>query len=71
MARLTENQEEIAVGTADGFYLMYWKKLSTSYSERQAYERVEKIHEKHFGRKRYASWDSFRVLKNRRLKNEQ
>ena len=34
----------------------------------KAYEAVEKEYEHHYGKRRYASYDSFRVVMNRKLK---
>jgi hypothetical protein len=51
-------------GFSEKFY-DYSKKTKTY---REAYEKTEKIYEKNFGKRRYSSYDSFRVVMNRKMK---
>lgn len=45
----------------------YYCKEAPSYE--QAYEKTEKEYEQNFGKRRYSSYDSFRVTKNRKNKS--
>ena len=57
------------LSTPDGFTARYYSLLAHCDSNAAAYEAVENEHKWLFGRRRYSSFDSFRVVKNRKLKN--
>lgn len=56
--------------TASGFDELFFDKLKTSSTHIEAYEKAEGIHESIFGKRRYKEYDSFRISKSQRLKNE-
>tara|TARA_R110002153_G_scaffold70085_2_gene184589 strand:+ start:412 stop:624 length:213 start_codon:yes stop_codon:yes gene_type:complete len=52
-----------------GFEKRFYKNCQTTKSNEQAYEKTEKEYEKYFLKRRYASYDSFRVTKNKKIRN--
>ncbi len=51
-----------------GFTEQFWEATRTSRTNRAAYEIVEARHAAIFGVRKYASYDSFRTVRNRRIK---
>lgn len=58
--------EIIKLITVDGFIEAFWVEVRLCKTQQDAYEKVETIYEKEFGRRRYASFDSFRVVRDRK-----
>jgi hypothetical protein len=52
----------------DGFITEFWRKASTSNTYEEAYEKLEREYIELFGERRYASYDSFRVIRDRKAK---
>tara|TARA_R110001606_G_scaffold396298_1_gene570164 strand:- start:1212 stop:1424 length:213 start_codon:yes stop_codon:yes gene_type:complete len=52
-----------------GFEKRFHKNCKDFKNYEQAYEETEKEYKKHFLKRRYASYDSFRVTKNRKIRN--
>jgi hypothetical protein len=66
MAMETNLMRELS--TVNGFIARYLQHLTTSDTQVAAYEITEKEYESIFNRRRYADYNSFRVVKNRRVK---
>jgi len=62
--------EILALLSPSGFENKFHKYCKSSKTYEQAYERVEKEYEQTFGKRRYSSYDSFRVTKNRKNRNK-
>jgi len=56
------------LSTVSGFIDRYIHHLATSDTQVAAYDLTEKEYESIFNRRRYADYNSFRVVKNRRVK---
>lgn len=54
--------------SAKGFEEKFHKNCKDTKTYVQAYEKTEKEYEEHFGKRRYSSYDSFRVVMNRKIK---
>jgi hypothetical protein len=61
--------EILALLSPSGFEKRFHKYCKTSRSYCEAYEKTEQDYESNFGKRRYASYDSFRVTKNRKNRN--
>lgn len=55
--------------TDDGFIEVYESQVKQARTYTQAYENTETMHEITFGHRRYSSYHSFEVVKNRKRKN--
>ena len=55
--------------TTNGFEKLYYKNCSKFKKYSQAYEETEKVYLKHFLKRRYKNYESFRVVKNRKKRN--
>ena len=53
-----------------GFEKRFHKNCRIINNYRTAYEMTEKTYQEHFGKRRYASYDSFRVTKNKKIRNK-
>ena len=62
--------EILALLSSNGFESRFHKNCKLSKTYEDAYELTEKEYESHFGNRRYASYDSFRVTKNRKNRNK-
>ena len=51
------------------FINLYEKNLSPRTSNKRAYEQAEKIHQRLTGHTRYSDYESFRSVKNKRVKS--
>ncbi len=51
-----------------GFEERFHSHCKTQKTYIKAYEETEKEYQDHFGKRRYASYDSFRVVMNRKMK---
>lgn len=54
--------------TTGGFIKRYMMNLKKCRTNEEAYEKTEEEFQKEFGVSKYSSYDSFRVVKNRRFK---
>ena len=61
--------EILALLSPAGFEKRFHKHCKNSKNYEQAYEQTEKEYEQNFGKRRYSSYDSFRVTKNRKNRN--
>ena len=52
----------------EGFAEAYYEFCKTSATNADAYERVEELHEKYFGKRKYSCFQSFTVLMSRKIK---
>lgn len=59
-------QHILALLTFDGFSQAYVRELHTSDTNEQAYEKVEAVYVKYYGRRKYAAFSSFKTLFSRR-----
>ena len=57
----------LELNTTEGFLMHYYRNLAVVQTPREAYLKTEEEHRNFFKKNRYASWDSFRVIKNRNL----
>tara|TARA_R110000765_G_C18450041_1_gene548236 strand:+ start:145 stop:366 length:222 start_codon:yes stop_codon:yes gene_type:complete len=62
--------EILALLSPSGFERKFHKNCNISKTYEDAYELTENEFEFNFGRRRYASYDSFRVTKNRKNRNK-
>lgn len=62
--------EILALLSPSGFEKRFHKHCKTCKTYEDAYEETEKEYESHFERRRYASYDSFRVTRNRKRRKE-
>lgn len=60
--------EVMALGTFKGFVAIYFKHLKNTKTNAEAYEYVEMLHKKFYGKRKYANFESFRIVKNRKIK---
>lgn len=61
--------EILALLSPSGFEKRFHKNCQTAKNYYEAYEKTEQEYEENFGKRRYASYDSFRVTKNRKNRN--
>ena len=61
--------EILALLSPAGFEKRFHKHCKNSKNYEHAYELTEKEYEQNFGKRRYSSYDSFRVTKNRKNRN--
>ena len=61
--------EILALLSPSGFERRFHKHCKETKNYEQAYEKTEKEYEASFGKRRYSSYDSFRVTKNRKIRN--
>tara|TARA_R110001583_G_scaffold8915_2_gene42106 strand:- start:641 stop:847 length:207 start_codon:yes stop_codon:yes gene_type:complete len=61
--------EILALLSPAGFEKRFHKYCKISRTYEDAYELTEDEYEKNFGKRRYSSYDSFRVTKNRKNRN--
>lgn len=54
--------------SAKGFDVEFFNNLKISKTHIEAYEKTEKLYHSYFGRNRYKSYDSYRKVRNLRLK---
>jgi hypothetical protein len=52
------------------FINLYEKNLSAQTSNKKAYEKAENIHKELTGHTRYSGYDSFKSVKNKRVKSK-
>ena len=57
------------LSTVEGFIERYFHNLGMCETQLDAYELTEKEHEQMFERRRYTCYDSFRVVKNRKVRS--
>lgn len=59
------------LNTFDGFLSEFYSRLqSTDLKAEQVYDSVEDDHEKFFGNRKYSSYESFRVMRARKIKKK-
>ena len=59
----------IKLTTVDGFIQEFWKMAQHCRTYNEAYEALENEYMGYFKRRRYASYDSFRTVRDRKNKN--
>jgi len=62
--------EILALLSPSGFEKRFYKNCKTAKNYETAYEITETEYETNFGKRRYSSYDSFRVTKNRKYRNK-
>jgi hypothetical protein len=67
---VTRKLIENATMTAEGFDDLFFEKLKDSRTHVEAYDKAEQKHFDTFGHNKYRDFDSFRVSKSKRLKND-
>lgn len=65
---LTDNQRRLL--TREGFIERYYSNCAYATSQ-EAYEATERQHEALTGRRKYKSWESFKVIKNKFIRSPQ
>lgn len=55
--------------SAEGFIKEFWKKTKNHKTMIAAYEELETEYQEFFGKRRYSDYDSFRVCRDRKIKN--
>lgn len=63
-----ENETIRQIATSSGFYEYYFKKLKEHLTEIDCFNEVNDLYFEYFGEYKYASYNSFRKLKNKHLK---
>ena len=58
----------IYIYSADGFVREFWDRSKEHKTLKGAYESVEQQHIKLFGKRKYSDYNSFRVCRDRKLK---
>jgi hypothetical protein len=68
---MTKNQTKEAMDllTSKGFDDLFFKKLADNVTHREAYDAAEQVYEKYWYRRKYKSFQSYRVSRDRRIKN--
>lgn len=61
--------EILALLSPSGFEKRFYKNCKSSKSYSEAYEKTEQEYESNFGKRRYSSYDSFRVTKNKKIRS--
>jgi hypothetical protein len=56
--------------TSKGFIDAFWEMLSYYCNHEEAYEAVERQYEAQFGKRKYASFESFRICRDKFLNKE-
>lgn len=57
--------------TTEGFIDSFWSMCIDYKTQEQAYEAVERLYERTFGKRRYSGFDSFRTIRDRFIKQKQ
>jgi hypothetical protein len=52
----------------DGFCKQFYLYCGDYQNQEQAYEATERLYSGYFGKRKYASWECFKELKNRKLR---
>jgi hypothetical protein len=60
--------EIIALLNPDGFDKRFWHLARESKTYQEAYEKLEEEYKKHFKKRRYAGYNSYRNSRDKRLK---
>lgn len=58
----------IRIYSATGFVREFWDKVKEHKTLKSAYESVEKEHVEIFGKRKYSDYNSFRVCRDRKIK---
>lgn len=58
----------IRIYSATGFVREFWDKVKDHKTLKSAYESVEKEHVEIFGKRKYSDYNSFRVCRDRKVK---
>jgi len=58
----------IRIYSATGFVREFWDKVKDHKTLKSAYESVEKEHIEIFGKRKYSDYNSFRVCRDRKVK---
>ena len=58
----------IRIYSATGFVREFWEKVKEHKTLKSAYESVEKEHIQIFGKRKYSDYNSFRVCRDRKVK---
>ena len=58
----------IRIYSANGFVREFWEKVKEHKTLKSAYESVEKEHIEIFGKRKYSDYNSFRVCRDRKVK---
>ena len=58
----------IKIYSATGFVREFWDKVKEHKTLKSAYESVEKEHIQIFGKRKYSDYNSFRVCRDRKVK---
>jgi len=58
----------LALLSPNGFDERFWKNSKDSKTYMEAYEKTEIEHEKHFGKRKYSDYNSFRGARDKRIK---
>ena len=56
--------------TTTGFITEYYKQLNGCKTNAEAYQKVEEIYFKYFGKNKYSNFESFRQVRDYRLKKK-
>lgn len=68
MKRTDDRELTRQLSTTDGFTARYYNLLRFHKTYSEAYEATEQDHVRLFGRRRYSNYNSFRNVKDRKLK---
>ena len=58
----------LALLSPNGFDDRFWKYAKETKTYIEAYEKTETEHEKHFGKRKYSDYNSFRNCRDKRIK---
>jgi len=62
-------EDKLILISADGFVREFWNRAKNHKTLIAAYEDLEKDFEKTFGKRRYSDYNSFRICRDRKVKN--
>mgnify|MGYP001208325250 CR=1 FL=1 len=63
-------KEKFILISADGFVKEFWQRAKEHKTLISAYEDLEKEYKECFGKRRYSDYNSFRVCRDRKIKNK-
>jgi len=61
------SDQAIALNTPKGFDQEYFKNLKSSKTNKEAYDKTEELYKSFFKKRRYSSFESYRVVRNARI----
>lgn len=54
--------------TFNGFLALFYSRLNDFKTDQEVYESVEETHERYFGKRKYSSYQTFKVMRAKNIK---